>query len=130
MQRGVPLPERKFIVHRFEPRDDNPYGTGLGFYLFWPVYFKRKGVVSWAKFCDRFGTPTPWGQYPAGAAKEDKRTLSDALRAFSNDGYIMTPQVVKATKTGEDIFITSFRRLSRDDAKRESEINRLLRKKK
>ncbi|MDR1461885.1 MAG: DUF935 domain-containing protein [Azoarcus sp.] len=91
MLRGEPLPERKFIVHRFEPCDDNPYGMGLGLYLFWPVYFKRRGVVAWAKFCDRFGTPTPWGQYPPGSESKDKQTLADALRAFSNDGYIMTP---------------------------------------
>jgi phage gp29-like protein len=92
MLRGEPLPDRKFIVHRFEPRDDNPYGTGLGLYLFWPVYFKRRGVSAWAKFCDRFGTPTPWGRYPAGSEPKDKATLASALRAFSSDGYIMTPE--------------------------------------
>jgi hypothetical protein len=30
MIRGEALPERKFIVHRVNPEDDNPYGTGLG----------------------------------------------------------------------------------------------------
>ncbi|GHT86958.1 hypothetical protein AGMMS49960_06830 [Betaproteobacteria bacterium] len=92
MLRGEALPARKFIVHRVNPRDDNPYGTGLGLYLFWPVYFKRRGIVGWAKFCDRFGAPTPWGRYPNNAEAKDKKTLADALRAFSNDGYIMTPE--------------------------------------
>ncbi|MDR2208847.1 MAG: DUF935 domain-containing protein [Azoarcus sp.] len=92
MTRGEPLPDKKFIVHRFDPRDDNPYGSGLGLCLFWPVYFKRRGVLAWAKFCDRFGTPTPWGRYPANSAPKDKQTLSDALRAFSSDGFIMTPE--------------------------------------
>ena len=40
-------------------------------------------------------------------------------------GYVT---VVKATKTGESIFVTSFRRLSEDAAKRDSEIRRLRRK--
>ncbi|GHU35864.1 hypothetical protein AGMMS50256_31670 [Betaproteobacteria bacterium] len=92
MLRGEALPACKFIVHRVNPRDDNPYGLGLGLNLFWPVFFKRRGIIAWAKFCDRFGTPTPWGRYPNGAAPKDKKTLSDALRAFSNDGYIMTPE--------------------------------------
>lgn len=92
MLKGVPVPERKFIVHRVNPEDDNPYGTGLGLQLFWPVYFKRKGVVAWNKLNDRFGSPTPHGKYPRQASPKDKATLVDALRAFSNDGYVATPE--------------------------------------
>jgi phage gp29-like protein len=43
MLKGVELPDRKFLVHRVNPDDDNPYGTGLGSQLYWPVLFKRKG---------------------------------------------------------------------------------------
>ena len=92
MQRGIPVPERKFIVHRVNPEDDNPYGTGLGLQLFWPVYFKRKGIVAWNKLCDRFGSPTPHGKYPRNAGTKEKNTLANALRAFSNDGWVMTPE--------------------------------------
>jgi len=92
MIRGVELPERKFIVHRVNPEDDNPYGTGLGLQLYWPVFFKRKGIVAWNKLNDRFGTPTPWGRYPRNASPKEKRTLFDALKAFSNDGVVMTPE--------------------------------------
>ena len=92
MLTGVPVPERKFIVHRVNPEDDNPYGTGLGLQLFWPVFFKRKGIVAWNKLCDRFGSPTPHGKYPRNAGPKEKGTLADALRAMSNDGYLMTPE--------------------------------------
>lgn len=92
MQRGVPVPERKFIVHRVNAEDDNPYGIGLGLQLYWPVFFKRKGVLAWTKFLDRFGLPIPWGKYPASASPREKGTLFDALRAVSNDGMIMTPE--------------------------------------
>ena len=92
MLTGVSLPERKFIVHRVNPEDDNPYGTGLGLQLYWPVFFKRKGVIAWNKLCDRFGTPTPWGKYPRNASPKEKATLFDALKAFSNDGVVMTPE--------------------------------------
>jgi phage gp29-like protein len=92
MLRGEPLPERKFIVHRVNPRDDNPYGTGLGLQLFWPVYFKRAGILAWSKFIDRFGTPTVWGRYPVASEAKDKKTLMEALRAFSADGCVMTPE--------------------------------------
>lgn len=92
MLTGVAVPERKFIVHRVNPEDDNPYGTGLGLQLFWPVFFKRKGIVAWNKLCDRFGSPTPHGKYPRGAGPKEKSTLADALRAMSNDGYLITPE--------------------------------------
>ena len=92
MLTGEQLPERKFMVHRVNPEDDNPYGTGLGLQLYWPVFFKRKGIVSWNKLNDRFGSPTPWGKYPRGAGPKEKGTLFDALRAMSNDGVLMTPE--------------------------------------
>lgn len=92
MLTGVPVPERKFIVHRVNPEDDNPYGTGLGLQIFWPVFFKRKGIVAWNKLNDRFGSPTPHGKYPRNASPKEKSTLVDALRAMSNDGYLATPE--------------------------------------
>lgn len=91
MLRGVPVPERKFIAHRINTEDDNPYGTGLGLQLFWPVFFKRKGIVAWNKLNDRFGSPTPHGKYPNNAGPKEKATLAAALKAMSNDGYIATP---------------------------------------
>lgn len=95
MLKGIPVPERKFIVHRVNPEDDNPYGTGLGLQLFWPVFFKRKGIVAWNKLCERFGSPTLWGEYPRNAGHAEKGTLADALRAFTSDGYVATPEGMK-----------------------------------
>jgi phage gp29-like protein len=92
MLTGVELPEKKFIVHRCNPEDDNPYGTGLGLQLYWPVFFKRKGIIAWNKLNDRFGAPTPWGRYPRNASPKEKATLFDALKAISNDGVVMTPE--------------------------------------
>lgn len=92
MLTGVPIRERCLIVHRVNSEDDNPYGTGLGLQLYWPVFFKRKSIISWNKLNDRFGSPTPWGRYPKNAGPKEKGTLFDALRAISNDGVVMTPE--------------------------------------
>ncbi|QPF76643.1 DUF935 family protein [Roseateles sp. DAIF2] len=97
MLKGIPVPERKFIVHRVNPEDDNPYGTGLGLQLYWPVFFKRKAVVSWNKLNDRVGGPTLHGEYPRNATRKEKDTLADALRAFSSDGFVTTPEGMKIT---------------------------------
>jgi hypothetical protein len=92
MLRGIALPPRSLIVHRHRARDDNPYGLGMGFELYWLIYFKRRGMVAWARRNDRFSSPTPWGRYPASASPAEKGTLAQALKAFSTDGYIMTPE--------------------------------------
>lgn len=92
MLTGVPLPDRTFIVHRVNPRDDNPWGMGLGRQLYWAVFFKRKALISWNKLNDRLGVPVPWGKYPRNASPQEKGTLFDALRALSNDGVIATPE--------------------------------------
>lgn len=92
MLRGVPVPARKFIVHAVGAEDDDPYGASLGRQLYWPVFFKRHGIASWNKLNDRFGTPTPWGQYPRNASAKEKDTLFAALRAMTGDGVVMTPE--------------------------------------
>ena len=92
MIRGEPVPPMKFIVHHARTRDGNPNGESLGRQLYWPVYFKKRAVVAWNKLNDRFGSPTPWGRYPRNASAEEKTTLAQALAAFSNDGYIATPE--------------------------------------
>jgi phage gp29-like protein len=77
--RGEQLPERKFMVHRFGVKGNNPYGLGLGTRLFWPVLFKRNGVSYWQRFLERFASPIPVGKHPnlgAPQQRELMRTLS------------------------------------------------------
>lgn len=111
---GVCVPAHKFIVHRHGSIDDNPYGQGIGLQLYWLVYFKRANMVSWNKLNDRYGTPIPWGKYAPNATQEAKSTLFDALKAFSSDGVIMTPdtttiQLLEAALSGN---ITSHQTLA------------------
>lgn len=76
MLTGIKLPEKKFIVHRCNPEDDNPYGTGLGLQLYWPVFFKRKGIIAWNKLNDRFGSPTPGASTRVTLAQRRNRHFS------------------------------------------------------
>lgn len=91
MVEGIPVPERKFVVHRFGSRSGGPYGLGLGTRLFWPVFFKRQGVTFWLTYADRFFNPTSVGKYPLGASAEDKRTLKAALDAMATDTSVVVP---------------------------------------
>jgi phage gp29-like protein len=101
---GEPVPERKFIVHRYGGAD-NPYGLGLGTRLFWPVWFKREGIRMWLTFAEKFGVPTAVGKYPPGADEDQQRRLLDALRAMARETGIVIPQtmevqLLEATRQG------------------------------
>jgi phage gp29-like protein len=88
---GVELPERKFQLFRFGEKNNNPFGTGLGNKLYWPVWFKKNGVKFWAVFLEKFGQPTPWGKYPPGTDKDSQTKLLDAIKSMQTDVGVITP---------------------------------------
>lgn len=106
---GEKVPHRKFLLHRFGAKYNNPWGLGLGTRLFWPVFFKRQGIQFWLAFAERFGTPVPVGKYPNNATAPEKSTLRAALRAFAQEAAIMVPQgmeieLLEAARSGIDTY--------------------------
>lgn len=107
---GMELPERKFIVHSFGAKDGNPHGMGLGTRLFWPAFFKRRGIAFWLTFADKFGSPTPVGEYPNGTSVTEQQNLLGALDALSQSAGVIIPQgmVIKLMEAqrggGADIY--------------------------
>lgn len=89
---GEIMPDRKFIVHRFGAKDGNPYGLGLGTRLFWPIFFKRKGITFWLTFVDKFGSPTVVGTYPPGTPSIDQTKLLAAGAALSQEACVVLPE--------------------------------------
>ncbi|BCW89972.1 hypothetical protein sos41_31400 [Alphaproteobacteria bacterium SO-S41] len=105
---GELLPDRKFWTFTAgAEHDDDPYGRGLGYWLYWPVFFARNGTKFWAKFLERFGAPTVKGTYPRNVGDAEIRKLLQALRAFQESAAIalpegMTAELVEAAKSGAD----------------------------
>ena len=102
---GVPVPDRKFIVHTYGGKDGSPYGLGLGSKLFWPVWFKKQGITFWLTFADKFGSPTALGKYPVGSNKVETDKLLGALRAIAQDAGVIVPtgmeiELLEATRSG------------------------------
>jgi len=79
MTEGIKLPERKFVVHRFGVKGNNPYGLGIGSRLFWPVLFKREGIAFWLHFLEKFAGPTVVGKTPYGTLPEEQQKLLNEL---------------------------------------------------
>jgi len=76
---GIVMPAAKFWLFKADADDDDdPYPLGLGYYCYWPVWFKRNMMRFWALWGEKFASPTPVAKFPAGA-KEDERKKALAL---------------------------------------------------
>lgn len=101
---GALLPARKFWAFATgADHDDEPYGMGLGHWLYWPVLFKKNGLSFWLQFLEKFGMPTAVGEYPAeidrdttpegiARATDTKARLLAATRAIQSNSGIIMPQ--------------------------------------
>lgn len=103
---GEELPGNKFIVHRHDAKDNNPYGIGLGSTLFWHVHFKREGVTYWLTHLNKFSSPTPFGKVPAGTSRADEERFLGYLRSLVQNGALVAPigtevDFLEAKRAGE-----------------------------
>ncbi len=94
MLEGVPA-EGPYFWHfaTGADNDDEPYGQGLGHWLYWPVFFKRQGIRFWLTFLDKFGQPSRVGKYDAqSATPADKTRLLQAAAAMGTDSAVIIPE--------------------------------------
>ncbi len=89
---GEALPERKFQEYRYGASSHNPYGLGLGYRLYWPVWFKKNAVKFWMVFAEKFGSPTAVGKYAPTASDADRDRLLTALDAIQQETGVVIPQ--------------------------------------
>jgi phage gp29-like protein len=92
------MPDRKFwTVSTGADHDDEPYGLGLGHWLYWPVWFKRNDIKFWLVFLEKFGQPTPTAKIPAGKMEDAsfRAKALNALRAITTDSAVLLPEGVE-----------------------------------
>lgn len=85
--------------------DDEPYGVGLGHWLYWPVLFKRNGIKFWLIFLEKFGMPTAIGKYGTNASADEKKKLLQATQAIQIDSGVIIPdgmvlELLEAARSG------------------------------
>ncbi|MBF0424322.1 MAG: DUF935 family protein [Magnetococcales bacterium] len=103
---GEPLPDKKFwLVSCGASHHDEPYGLGLAYWLYWPVYIKRQCMRLWLRMQEKFAAPTALGKFPQGASEEERRQLLSAILAIQSDAGITMPEgmqveLLEATRGG------------------------------
>jgi len=118
MMPGELLPPRKMWIYAHgATNDDEPYGLGLGHWLYWPVLFKRNGMRFWLIFLEKFGQPTAKGTYPRGATTQERQKLLDALAAITTDSGVIMPEgmtidLIEAARSGTADYATLTQRMN------------------
>lgn len=88
---GELLPPRKFPCFTFGSFHD-PYGLALGNRLYWPVWFKRRGIGFWLRFLDKYGGPTAIGTFRPGDSEEAQDELLNACKRVQSEGAAIIPE--------------------------------------
>jgi len=92
---GEELPPSKFWTFTAgADDDDDPYGRGLAWHLYWPVWFKRNGLKFWAIWLEKFAGGTATGKVPPGASQQEIDRLLTALQALTTDSAVVFPEGV------------------------------------
>lgn len=89
--KSEPVPDKKFLLARYEAEYNNPYGEAQYTLAFWPVTFKKGGIKFWAQFLESWGMPHAIGKYPRNVDKADKDRLLDALKLLIQNAAAVIP---------------------------------------
>jgi len=103
---GIPVPDRKFILLRYwAEENEDAYGRGLGYDLFWPVFFKRNGVALWNALVEKHGQPFVYAEYPQGTSDGDVDRLVTMIQGIARGAGVAVPsgtmiKMLEVSKTG------------------------------
>lgn len=112
---GIPIPENKFVIHKYKAKSGHPSRAGLMRIIAWMYLFKNYDIKDWAAFCEVYGMPLRLGKYNAAASKEDKAALAEAIINLGADAAGIIPdtaeiQFVESNKTTSADIYESFAR--------------------
>jgi phage gp29-like protein len=88
--KGELLPQNKFLIHRHNPRAENPYGSSiLGPRVFWASWYKLNLIKYWVQYCERFAQPMPIGTFPKHWSAQQQKQFLDAIsRMYSHKSIV------------------------------------------
>ncbi len=112
---GIPLPENKFIVHRYKARSGHPSRYGVLRVVAWMYLFKNYDLKDWVSFCEVYGMPLRLGTYDATASEKDKAALMDAVVKMGADaaGIVPSGTDIKFIESNKQSSVDIYERLAR-----------------
>lgn len=84
--------DKRFLITRYMPSHDNPYGVAVMSSCFWSYTFKHAGIKWFAKFAEKYGIPWAVGRYPAGSDTKVQNELAQQLQSMVEDAVAAIPE--------------------------------------
>jgi phage gp29-like protein len=102
---GEIVPENKFLVMSYRPRNRNRRGRPLLRSVFWPSWFKRQCIRFWLRFGEK-GPGTAVVKYAQGATDEEKQKALEAAESIVEkiacavpENFSMVEQLLTAARS-------------------------------
>lgn len=89
--KGLELWENNWIIHKHKTKSGTQARLGLHRVLAWTFAFKNYAVNDLAEFLEIYGLPVRVGKYPAGATKEQRRSLLNAVASLGHNAAGVMP---------------------------------------
>ena len=112
---GIPLPENKFVIHKYKARSGHPAKAGVLRVCAWMYLFKNYDIKDWVSFCEVYGMPLRLGTYSATASDEEKDALRMALIQIGSDaaGIIPAGTDIKFIESNKQSSVDIYEKLAR-----------------
>ncbi len=94
-EEGEALPEFKFLINRFHPTYDNPYGDKILTRCYWPITFKRAATEFWQLMVERYGMPFLIGYHPVSWTDIEVDGFMDQLKEMISENVYAFPDTLK-----------------------------------
>ena len=83
---GIPLPDNKFIVHKYKAKVGHPSRAGVLRIVSWMYLFKNYDLKDWVSFCEVFGMPLRLGKYDASRLRRGSKACPHGSHYPVRDG--------------------------------------------
>lgn len=88
---GLPLPDKKFIVHRCSTQWENPFGDALDQSIYWMWLFKKTVIKFWMQHLQVGASSIPIVKHPTSADANLKAEALDIAKMIRNGAYGRIP---------------------------------------
>ena len=89
---GLPLPDKKFIVHRCSDQWENPFGDAMLQNIYWMWLFKKTVIKFWMQHLQVGASSIPIVQHPNGASVALKNEALEIAKMIRNGAYGRLPE--------------------------------------
>lgn len=92
MVTGEPIPPFKFIMAKYRPSYERPYGRPVASTCYWACKMRHAGFRFFTQFVEKYGQPWVMAKYPLGTQQARVQEMLDMVTDCIQDGVVAFPK--------------------------------------